>query len=440
MLKCPHLFGRCAGEGILLMKKLIRLAAGVIAAILITTSGAGAQRAYASATVSAGFETAADPESPDYTPIDETEAKSCWSKTAKFADALDLEELATHATYVPVTTAAQIREELESEKRMTAAELQAKRELFAYIGSIGVVNVSRSLNIREAPDGDASIVGKVLQSSAVIIRNFAGDDFEWVYISSGSVCGWAVSKYVVMGEQADSLYEAMEPKVATTVCEATAYESASDTSNVAVKLDMGQSFVVLGYEGDYVKVQLTAASDGYIYNEYIAVTEGLFAGLKLIEEEKIQDAIDLLVETRRIMAEKKKAEAEAAAEAAKIAAAKKAEKAKQQSSSSSSSSSSSVGTTDEEGWTYLGKFRVTFYCTECNTPRNSRQTYSGKSATEWHTCAVKVSQIAMGTQVKVAGFGTWVAEDTGVGWNQIDLFVSPDECDGLYYRDVWVKK
>lgn len=370
------------------------------------------------------------------------------AKVANFASTLDLDAMSARAPYVPVTTVAALRDELVAQARMTKSELRAYRERYALIGTIGVVNVSRSLNVREEPDGDASIVGKIYQNSAVIIRNFFGDEGEWTYVSSGSVSGWVVSKYIETGAMADSLYEAMRPRVAVTVCECTAYEKATDTSNKAVDLDKGEGFVVLGYENDFVKVQLTAASDGYIHSEYIAVTEGLFAGKSLVDEEKIQDAVDLLVETRRIAREKKQAEEEAAKEAARLAAEKKKarEEAKKNSGSSSSKSSgssssgSSVGSRDEEGWTYLGRFRVTFYCVNCNTPAGSRSTYSGARAKEWRTCAVKASQISMGTEVKVSGFGTFVAEDTGVGYNQIDLFVNPDECDGLYYRDVWVRR
>ncbi|MBQ7246837.1 MAG: SH3 domain-containing protein [Lachnospiraceae bacterium] len=385
---------------------------------------------------------------PSTAPIEETVAADDVSgaKVARFSSSLDLEALEERAPYVPVTTVAALRDELSSLSLMNQTQLREYRERSALIGTIGIVNVSRSLNVREEPDGDAQIVGKIYQNSGVIIRNYFGDEGEWTYVSSGSVSGWVVSKYIVTGELADSLYETMRPRVATTVCECTAYEKATSDSNKAVELDKGEGFVVLGYENDFVKVQLTAASDGYIDSEYIAVTEGLFAGKSLVDEEKIQDAVDLLTETRRIAAEKKQAEEEAAKEAARIAAQKKKarEEAKKNSSgssgSSSKSSSSGVGNTDSEGWTYLGKFRVTFYCVNCNTPKGSRSTYSGAKAKEWHTCAVKSSQISMGTEVKVSGFGTFVAEDTGVGYNQIDLFVSPDECDGLYYRDVWVRK
>ncbi len=385
---------------------------------------------------------------PSTAPIEETVAADDVSgaKVARFSSSLDLEALEERAPYVPVTTVAALRDELSSLSLMNQTQLREYRERSALIGTIGIVNVSRSLNVREEPDGDAQIVGKIYQNSGVIIRNYFGDEGEWTYVSSGSVSGWVVSKYIVTGELADSLYETMRPRVATTVCECTAYEKATSDSNKAVELDKGEGFVVLGYENDFVKVQLTAASDGYIDSEYIAVTEGLFAGKSLVDEEKIQDAVDLLTETRRIAAEKKQAEEEAAKEAARIAAQKKKarEEAKKNSSgssgSSSRSSSSGVGNTDSEGWTYLGKFRVTFYCVNCNSPAGSRSTYSGAKAKEWHTCAVKSSQISMGTEVKVSGFGTFVAEDTGVGYNQIDLFVSPDDCDGLYYRDVWVRK
>ncbi len=430
-----------------MFKRITCITACVMAAVLVTANYTST--ALASGINAAGIGAALTPTVPPYeaSGINRDEVGA---KIANFSASVNLEELEARAPFVPVTTVAALREELSAESMMDQAQLREYRGRYALIGTIGVVNVSRSLNVREEPDGDAQIVGKIYQNSGVIIRNFFGDEGEWMYVSSGSVSGWVVSKYVVTGELADSLYETMKPRVAMTVCECTAYEKATSDSNKAVDLEKGEGFVVLGYENDYVKVQLTAASDGYIHSEYISVTEGLFAGKSLTDEEKIQDAIDLLVETRRIAAEKKQAEEEAAKEAARIAAEKKKarEQAKKSGSSSSSSSksssgsgsSSNVGSTDSEGWTYLGKFRVTFYCVNCNSPAGSRSTYSGAKAKEWHTCAVKSSQIPIGTEVKVSGFGTFVAEDTGVGYNQIDLFVSPDDCDGLYYRDVWVRR
>ena len=374
---------------------------------------------------------------------------------ARFADSINLDKEAERASFVPITSIKQLIDEIKAEKKMSKEQLKTKKAYEKLIGTIGVVNVSRALNVRDDADGDANIVGKLYQNSAITIRNFAGEDNEWIYVESGSVRGWVVAKYIEVGKKAASLYEAMKPRVATLVCDAKAYNFLGKGATLAAEIKKGRHFPVINVQGDYVRVQLTASNDGFIHNEFVSLNDGLNSGVKLSEEEDIQDEIDLNQETRRLILEEKKAAAQAAAEAAKQAAAKKAARqaeAKRKASSSSSSknsgkSSSSSGNSLKKkkssdggkGWTYLGNFRVTFYCVNCNSPRGSRSTASGKKAKEGVTCSVKSSQIPLGTEVKVEGFGTWIAQDTGVGRNQIDLFVYPNECDGLYHRDVWVK-
>lgn len=452
----------------IIMKILYRITTCLLAAVILFT-GFGQSENIPATPLEAGISSQVPPifETKESTGIrgivakPENEASQAESSAAqdssspvskvKFADTIDLTKASEKALYIPFTSIAELMAEIEQEKEMSPKELEKKKERDALIGSIGIVNVSRSLNVREDPDGDADIIGKLYQNTGVYIVNFAGEEDEWVYVSSGSVRGWVVTKYLVTGELTESLYEAMSPRVATLVCEAKVFSDARDDSTLMVELDKGKQFPVLGYKNDYVKVQLSASSDGYIETEYVSINEGLFCGRTLEEEEEVQDEIDLLEETRRIMIEEKKAAEEAAKKAAAEAAAKKkaaaeAKKAKKSSGSSSSSkksgssgSSGSSTVSSEDGWKYLGRFRVTFYCVNCNSPRGSRRTASGARAKEGTTCAVKSSQIPLGSTVKVSGFGTWTAQDTGVGRNQIDLFVDPDECDGLYYRDVWIK-
>lgn len=360
------------------------------------------------------------------------------TEKAKFADTIDHETLAKQAKYIPKTTIVELRAEAEREKTMSEEEKAKRDEMFALIGTIGVVNVSNSLNVRETTDSESEIVGKLYQNTGVIIGNFAGEEYEWMYIQSGTTQGWVQSSFIATGEQADSLYRAMEPSVATMVTDANSYEEASSDSNVCMPLEEGMQFPVLEVVGDFVKVQLTSYATGYISAFDISVDKGLGTGVSNDEDENKQIQIEVLIEERRIMAEQQKAEEEAAAEAARIAA----EAARARSSRSSSSGNSygaaygNGGGSSSEGWTYLGKFRVTFYCKE-SCGGNTR-TASGATAQEGYTCATS-SQISFGSTVKVDGYGTWVVQDRGVGTNQIDLYVYASQASGLYYRDVWVK-
>lgn len=357
------------------------------------------------------------------------------SNPPKFADTIDVDALAKEAKKVPITTVADLIKEAENENNSTASEKIARDERNSNIGTIGVVNVSNSLNVHTAADGDSDTIGKLYQNTGVKILNYSGKDGEWMYISSGKVCGWVVSKYVMTGAMATSLYNVLDPSVATVVADTTTvYEEADSDSDVMTELLDGNQLPVLGVEGDYVKVQVTSYAVGYIGAFDVSVDKGLATGVPADTDEEVQIDIEVRAETRRLI-EEEQAEAEEAARIAKEEA-EAAAASRSSSSYTSSGASGSVSSGDGTGWTYLGKFRVTFYSQEsCG---GNRGTASGVEAQEHYTAATS-SQISFGSVVKVDGYGTWVVQDRGVGNNQIDLFVYSSEAYGLYYRDVWIQ-
>lgn len=68
----------------------------------------------------------------------------------------------------------------------------------------------------------------------------------------------------------------------------------------------------------------------------------------------------------------------------------------------------------------LGRYYITGYCAACNTPRNSRITASGKTATVGRTVAMK--GLPFGARVYIEGIGERVVEDRGVGAGKVDVF------------------
>lgn len=100
---------------------------------------------------------------------------------------------------------------------------------------------------------------------------------------------------------------------------------------------------------------------------------------------------------------------------------------------------------DKSEWVSLGVFKITFYCTceKCNGKWYGYPTASGTDYVEGRTIAVDKSVIKLGTKVKIKGWGTYVAEDTGVNGKHIDIFLNDHKkCYeyGTQRREVWVKK
>ena len=92
---------------------------------------------------------------------------------------------------------------------------------------------------------------------------------------------------------------------------------------------------------------------------------------------------------------------------------------------------------------YVGNFRITYYCScEICCGKTTGRTSSGTSATQGRTIAVNPSQIPYGTHVIINGH-EYIAEDSGVGSNQIDIYVNSHEealKKGLSYSDVYIRK
>lgn len=69
-------------------------------------------------------------------------------------------------------------------------------------------------------------------------------------------------------------------------------------------------------------------------------------------------------------------------------------------------------------------FKLTAYCggTCCNG-KWAGTTATGVKPVEGRTIAICRGQIPYGTEVYIDGYGTYIAEDCGVGWNCIDIYM-----------------
>lgn len=78
--------------------------------------------------------------------------------------------------------------------------------------------------------------------------------------------------------------------------------------------------------------------------------------------------------------------------------------------------------------TYIGEYRITFYCpcSKCCGQYANGITASGTTAFEGRTIAVDPKKIPLGSRVYIEGLGDFIAEDVGgaIKNNKIDVFVS----------------
>jgi 3D (Asp-Asp-Asp) domain-containing protein len=76
----------------------------------------------------------------------------------------------------------------------------------------------------------------------------------------------------------------------------------------------------------------------------------------------------------------------------------------------------------------MGKFKITCFCSACNSPKGSRQTASGANATAGVTVAVHPSLYEKNKRIHIEGIGDRLIQDKhGNSTNVIDVYVG--ECN-----------
>ena len=182
----------------------------------------------------------------------------------------------------------------------------------------------------------------------------------------------------------------------------------------------------------------TASNQAFISNILAPFSTAMQADAQAAAEKQAQEA-EAQAKAAAAEAAAEKAAQEAAAkaaaekEAAEKAAAQTAAKATVVTQSytptygSSVSYSSSKKATDaiKANSTCRGTFKITFYCScsKCCGKSNGI-TASGTKVKEGRTVAVSRSKIKLGSKLFIEGFGNFIAEDTGVSGNKIDVFVN----------------
>lgn len=132
--------------------------------------------------------------------------------------------------------------------------------------NLGMSIAEGNLNIREAADSEASMVGKLPENGAVEILGTEGD---WYHIKSGEVEGYVSAEFIITGSEA--LAKANE--VATNKAKVTADAvhvrlEANTDSAILSNVFSGDELEVIAELGDWVQVNVDGET-GYISAEFV---------------------------------------------------------------------------------------------------------------------------------------------------------------------------
>lgn len=272
---------------------------------------------------------------------------------------------------------------------------------------------------------------------------------DWYQIVSGQTNGYIRKTDVITGTQA--AVAVIEQLGMQAVVDVEVMNIRLDSSTDADILDVaaaGNTYQLLESGKEWTKIlYIDGVTAGYVATEFIHVEPAIGVALSVEEEAAIRAAEE--EEVRRRAAEEERGRQEEAArhaaeeEEARRRAEEEEEARRRAAEEEKARQETANNNLPEDSLQYMGTFRITYYCAclDCCGGGLGR-TASGTVPTEGRTIAVNPGQIPYGTHVIINGH-EYVAEDTGVGVNQVDIFVSSHEYAlqlGMDYYDVYVKR
>ena len=251
-----------------------------------------------------------------------------------------VEELQSNAAVARMMEPEMVAEEAWETAEIAENELPQTASEFA---DIAVAQVNHYVNVRQEPDTESEILGKLYDKSAATVLETTEDG--WYRITSGNVNGYVKAEYVVVGDE--ELARSVGTRLAT-VTTTTLFVRTEPTTEAKVltMLPDGDDVVVTDESTEgWAKVS-TAEGDGYVALDYVTLsTEYIHAESKAEEEARLaREEAERQAAARAAEEARKAREAEAARAAAEQEAARKAaEKQEVKKSGAGSSAGSSSG-------------------------------------------------------------------------------------------------
>lgn len=255
---------------------------------------------------------------------------------AQTADAV--EELQSNAAVARMMEPKMVAEEAWETAEIAENELPQTASEFA---DIAVAQVNHYVNVRQEPDTESEILGKLYDKSAATVLETTEDG--WYRITSGNVNGYVKAEYVVVGDE--ELARSVGTRLAT-VTTTTLFVRTEPTTEAKVltMLPDGDDVVVTDESTEgWAKVS-TADGDGYVALDYVTLsTEYIHAESKAEEEARLaREEAERQAAARAAEEARKAREVEAARAAAEQEAARKAAE-KQEAKKSGAGSSAAAG-------------------------------------------------------------------------------------------------
>ena len=172
------------------------------------------------------------------------------------------------------------QEEQASVSENTAEVTQeAPSTIYGYT-NLGIANVEETLNVRETPSADSSMVGKMPKNAAgEILETLDG----WYKIQSGDVTGYVSADYLITGEEAAARAEEVKQPIATVKTPTLNVREEPNTEcSILALMPQGEELNVLEDLSGWVKVDLDN-TNGFISKDYVDISVQLPKAMTMTE-------------------------------------------------------------------------------------------------------------------------------------------------------------
>ena len=138
--------------------------------------------------------------------------------------------------------------------------------------NLGIAQVDSSLNVREQPDTNSDIVGKMQNDAGCEILE---DNGEWLKIESGQVTGYVKAEYIITGEAAVAKAQEVMKTIATVTTQTLNVRAEMNTDCTKLALmPEGEELEVLNQYDGWVEVDLDG-DVGYASTDYVEISQQL---------------------------------------------------------------------------------------------------------------------------------------------------------------------
>ena len=169
-----------------------------------------------------------------------------------------------------------------------ARKLDLKTTVLNMYDQIGISNVNNYLNIREEPNEEGKIIGKMTSKSAGEILETT-EDGQWYKIKSGPVTGYVKSEFILTGDAAKAeALEVAELMAIVSTDRLNARTEPNTDSPIWTQISNSERYAVLKQTDGWVEIELDTTS-AYVATDFVDVRYALNEAIQFTPIEDIPE-------------------------------------------------------------------------------------------------------------------------------------------------------